>query len=93
MSENEGNHPALRDRLLREGREQLSLLARSLVSRAHCWWAADGCLIVEVDADGEELLHVARLRREIEAAAFAVYGVSVLHATPRGWFEEGSECR
>lgn len=88
---NHPDHPALRRQLLEGGREHLSLLARSMVSRARCWWAADGALIVEVDTDGADLIHLARLRREIEAAAAAVFGVSVLHATPRGWYdEEGS---
>ena len=59
--------------LLSTGRDILSLLARTVVSRASV--TRDGRAIrITPDADGSDLLRIPRIRDEIESAARHAFG-------------------
>lgn len=65
-----------KQKLIEEGRDDLSLLARMAISRSSLA-EEKGVVVMHADASGREALSIPRIRTEIEAAVKKVYGVEV----------------
>lgn len=61
--------------LVREARDDLSLLARMVVSRSEVT-ESDGVVVIKSDADAAEMLRIPRVQEEITMAVSKVYGAT-----------------